>query len=340
MLLREPVDHRSEPRVGAAQVREHAAVLDRVVRGDDPAVRLAVGAEGPVVLAHRHGLMWTRAAPGSDASRPSPGRRGRAPAPARRAGRRARRPGAGRRPARGRCRSGPGRARGRSGGSSRPRPGRPAAAAVVRRRHDPQPCRAQPVAAEPADGSAGAAASPASAGRRWPRRRDGGAGRRRAAALGGDELAHGRGHLGGEPADDLRVVAHRRCNALIPCVERQLGELLGPHPAGPCRNPVPRRRIAADVVEPADRPTARARPPPPPRRSRAFVAGSASGGAYGLLGSHPSASRPVSASIRFLYAPSQIPTSCAGAGPGGRPRPGGAPRRPAPRRRPRPRSRG
>lgn len=47
-----------------------------------------------------------------------------------------------------------------------------------------------------------------------------------------------------------------------------------------------------------------------------FIAGSSSGGAYGLLGNHPSASRPVSPSIRSLYAPTQIPTSCAGAGPG------------------------
>ena len=47
------------------------------------------------------------------------------------------------------------------------------------------------------------------------------------------------------------------------------------------------------------------------------MAGSASGPAYPSDGQPPvGAARPVSRSIRGLYAPSQMPTSCAGAGPG------------------------
>ena len=45
-----------EARLAPAQVREHAAVLERVVPGDDPAVGRAVDAEGPVVLADRHAV--------------------------------------------------------------------------------------------------------------------------------------------------------------------------------------------------------------------------------------------------------------------------------------------
>ena len=54
VLLLEPVDDRYRVRVARAQVGEDPGVLEPVVTGDQPAVRLAVGAEGPVVLAHRH----------------------------------------------------------------------------------------------------------------------------------------------------------------------------------------------------------------------------------------------------------------------------------------------
>ena len=54
VLLLEPVDHGSQLRVAASQVGEDAAVLERVVVGDDAAVGLAEGAERPVVLADRH----------------------------------------------------------------------------------------------------------------------------------------------------------------------------------------------------------------------------------------------------------------------------------------------
>ncbi len=54
VLLLEPVDHRHRVGVAGAQVREDPGVLEAVVPGHDAAVRLAVGAERPVVLAHRH----------------------------------------------------------------------------------------------------------------------------------------------------------------------------------------------------------------------------------------------------------------------------------------------
>ena len=56
VLLRQPVEHGAEVGLAAAQVGEHRAVLERVVAGDDPAVRLAVRPQRPVVLAHRHGV--------------------------------------------------------------------------------------------------------------------------------------------------------------------------------------------------------------------------------------------------------------------------------------------
>ena len=54
MLGLQPVDHRGQAGVGPAQVREDLGVLERVVGRDGPAVGGAVGAEGPVVLPHRH----------------------------------------------------------------------------------------------------------------------------------------------------------------------------------------------------------------------------------------------------------------------------------------------
>ena len=56
VLLLEPVDHRAGVGVLRSQVREDRGVLERVVTGDDAAVRLAVRPERPVVLAHRHGV--------------------------------------------------------------------------------------------------------------------------------------------------------------------------------------------------------------------------------------------------------------------------------------------
>ena len=54
MLLLEPVDHVAQLRRARLQVREHAPVLQRVVPGHDPAVRRAVHAQRPVVLADGH----------------------------------------------------------------------------------------------------------------------------------------------------------------------------------------------------------------------------------------------------------------------------------------------
>lgn len=54
MLLLEPIDDRNQLRVASLQMWEHAAVLERVVPGDEPAVLRTVGAERPVVLADRH----------------------------------------------------------------------------------------------------------------------------------------------------------------------------------------------------------------------------------------------------------------------------------------------
>ena len=54
VLLYQPLDHRLQPWVGPTQGRQQAVVLDGVVGGHQPAVGLAVCAQGPVVLPHRH----------------------------------------------------------------------------------------------------------------------------------------------------------------------------------------------------------------------------------------------------------------------------------------------
>jgi hypothetical protein len=53
VLFLETIEDRTDA-VDTTQVRKDADVLQGVVAGDDPAVLLAVGAEGPVVLPQRH----------------------------------------------------------------------------------------------------------------------------------------------------------------------------------------------------------------------------------------------------------------------------------------------
>jgi hypothetical protein len=52
VLLAEPVEHRRQRAVAAAQIGEHALILDGMVHGQDPAVRRAERADRPVVLPH------------------------------------------------------------------------------------------------------------------------------------------------------------------------------------------------------------------------------------------------------------------------------------------------
>ena len=54
LLGPQSVDDPSQPPAAMAQVRKHRLVFDGVVHGHHPAVGLAVGAEGPVVLPHGH----------------------------------------------------------------------------------------------------------------------------------------------------------------------------------------------------------------------------------------------------------------------------------------------
>ena len=277
-------------------------VLDGVVRGDEPAVGLAVGAERPVVLTQRHrvdqraGRAPRRASPPRTWSIRSnscgelgaqvvvdvdqvlaggplvrgPGQRGR--------GRVVRRAGSSRPTAAvaaaytvvgvGR------RVLGRVRWTGR-RPTRPVGRSVVH--------RARAVVAGRAAGSSGrppprvAATSSRTAGaisvpNRWTTR-------------------------GSSPVT---------MNVLMPWSSGQLGQPLGPGRIG--------GRV--HVVEPADLRGLPARGErgvvDPTRSSRP----AASGGTYAWHGSQPSPTRPVSASILGPIAPIQISTSCAGAGPG------------------------
>ena len=68
VLLGEPVDHRLEVAVLAAQVREDRVVLERVVLGDDAAVAAAEGTQGPVVLAQRHLVQGRAGVAGAEAA--------------------------------------------------------------------------------------------------------------------------------------------------------------------------------------------------------------------------------------------------------------------------------
>ena len=83
VLLLEPVDDRHQRRRRGRAGAGTSTVLDRVVGRDHPAVGLAVGAERPVVLPHRHRVDQRPRARRRRRRPPRPGRSGRRAGPAR-----------------------------------------------------------------------------------------------------------------------------------------------------------------------------------------------------------------------------------------------------------------